>query len=83
MEFIAMISGFVCAVIVPLVVCYYILQKSKTKWQYDTTAVNQLEDRIQNIENRLSDIQEIVFSIDDQLKRPSTQSTTPSVKELS
>lgn len=63
--------------------CYYIIMRARSLKNSNRHTIDQFEDRIQNIENRLSDIQDIVLSIDDQLKRSPTHSVTPSVKELS
>ena len=63
--------------------CYYIVQRSKAKWTTDTSKIEQFEDRIQAIESRLGDIQEVVISIDDQLKRSSQNQATPTVSDLS
>jgi hypothetical protein len=63
--------------------CFYIVQRTKAKWVAGTSQIEQFENRIEAIEARLSDIQDIVISIDDQLKRSSHNNTTPTVRELS
>lgn len=63
--------------------CFYIVQRAKAKWTPGTSQIEQFEDRIQAIEARLHDIQDIVISIDDQLKRSSDTNTTPTLRELS
>lgn len=62
--------------------CYYIVQRTKAKWTTGTSQIEQFEDRIQTIESRLSDIQDIVISIDDQLKRSPQNNVTPTVSDI-
>jgi len=54
--------------------CYNIVQRTKHSAKHGPNIkIEQFEARIAAIETRLSDIQEIVISIDDQLKRPTRQ----------
>ena len=62
---------------------FYIVQRAKNKWKPGSAQIDQFENRIQLIESRLSDIQDIVISIDDQLKRPSQHAAIPTARELS
>ena len=80
MEAIAMLSAIIWAVVLPIGGCYYLVRRANTKWH---GTQSQLEDRIQVIESRLSDIQEVVISIDDQLKRSSETNMTPTVSDPS
>jgi hypothetical protein len=51
---------------------YYIVTRTKAKWKNNHVQINKLdmfEARIAAIETRLTDIQDIVISIDEQLKR--------------
>ena len=63
--------------------CFYIIQRTKARWTTDTSQIEQFEDRIQAIDARLSDLQDIVISIDDQLKRSSHANTTSTLREIS
>ena len=80
MEAIAMLSAIIWAVVLPIGGCYYLVRRANAKWH---GTQSQLEDRIQTIESRLGDIQEVVISIDDQLKRLSQNKVTPTVGDLS
>ncbi|MGA1194936.1 MAG: hypothetical protein ACO36I_00415 [Candidatus Latescibacterota bacterium] len=84
MEDVIAVLGFsLVMVILASGCCFYIVQRAKAKGNMSSAQINQFEDRIQTIESRLSDIQDIVISIDDQLKRPSQNVTTPTARELS
>lgn len=63
--------------------CYYMVMRALSFRSGNQQTLDTFEGRIQNIEARLSDIQNIVLSIDDQLKRTPTSTPNPSVKELS
>jgi hypothetical protein len=84
MEDVIAVLGFsLVMVILASGCCFYIVQRARNKWKTGSAQIDQFEDRIQMIESRLSDIQDIVISIDDQLKRPSQNAAIPTARELS
>jgi len=53
---------------------HYIVQRTKAKWTHGRgVQVDQFEARIAAIETRIADVQDIVISIDDQLKRTTSR----------
>lgn len=83
-DFIAVSAFGVVMIILASGICFYIVQRAKSKWgSGDQTKISEFEYRIQNIEARLGDIQDIVISIDDQLKRSKQQDVMPTSRELS
>ncbi len=84
MEDVIFVLGFsLVMIILASGCCFYMVQRARAKGSMGSAQIDQFESRIQAIESRLSDIQEIVLSIDDQLKRPSQNAAISTARELS
>ena len=60
----------ICMIIAVSVCCYYFVQRTKATWKKGSGRPDdELQARIEALEGRVADIQDIVISIDDQLKR--------------
>lgn len=75
-EIILTIAVCVAGLLITISIMHHAILRAKAKWKYEPgVQVEQFEARIANIENRLSDIQDIVIAIDDQLKRSNQHSS--------
>ena len=69
------IAACVCLIILSAGACHFIVQRSKNlRKRGRVPDTDQIEQRLASLEKRLNDIQDIVISIDDQLKHLSIQS---------
>jgi len=67
------IAACVCLIILSAGTCHYIVQRAKNARKHGQVNADQLEQRLDILEKRLTDIQDIIISIDDQLKHLSIQ----------
>ena len=76
-ETVAILLTLMTSIVVIILVsalCYNIVQRAKHgKKHGPNVQIEQFQTRIAAIETRLADVQDIVISIDDQLKRPTRQ----------
>lgn len=83
MKTVSNLSMISITVIFPLGLCYYLVQKANANLKSASAQTAQFEDRIQALESRVGDVQDVVLSIDDQLKQMTRQDIPLMKRELS